>query len=279
MSSSDRGTLDNDRDMAAEEDALAAPGFQYVRLERLHGAVRLVLDRPPLNVLTIDMLREITAAVDLVADDAHATVLAILGQGKAFCAGVDVADHTPERVHDMIHAFHEALLRIRALEMPVVAVVNGAALGGGLEVALAADIVVAREGAKLGQPEILLGVLAPFASAALPGLVGRARAMDLCLTGRTVRAEEAFDMGLVQHVWPADEFPRAAEEYVRSISELSRPVLRMAKRAVDEGSGSSLEDALPAVERIYLDELMSLEDAQEGLTAFLEKRPPVWKGH
>jgi cyclohexa-1,5-dienecarbonyl-CoA hydratase len=189
-----------------------------------------------------------------------------------------VADHTEDRVHAMIHAFHEALLRVRAMEMPTVAVVNGAALGGGMELALACDIVVARAGAKLGQPEILLGVLAPYASAVLPAVVGRGRALDLCLTGRTIVADAARDMGFVHHVWPEDDFTREAEQYLRSISQLSGPVLRLAKRAVDTGAYAALPDALPAVERIYLDELMSLEDAREGLAAFLEKRPPVWKG-
>lgn len=265
-----------DRDSAA--DPLAAADFQHLRLERIHGAVRVVLDRPPLNVLNIEMLRELTAAMDLLAADSAVTAVAITGQGRAFCAGVDVADHTEDRVHDMIQSFHEALLRVRAMQMPTVAVVNGAALGGGMELALACDITVARAGAKLGQPEILLGVLPPYASAVLPGMVGRSRALDLCLTGRTVLAEEAAQMGFVQRVWPQDDFPRMADEYLRSISELSRPVLRLAKRAVDAGANAPLGDSLPAVERIYLDELMSLEDAREGLTAFLEKRPPEWKG-
>jgi cyclohexa-1,5-dienecarbonyl-CoA hydratase len=274
MSDPERQTTD--RDGAA--DPLAAADFRHLRLERIHGAVRVVLDRPPLNVLNIEMLRELTAAMDLLAADPGVGAVAITGQGRAFCAGVDVADHTEDRVHDMIHAFDEALLRVRAMEMPTVAVVNGAALGGGTELALACDITVARAGAKLGQPEILLGVLPPYASAVLPGMVGRSRALDLCLTGRTILAEEAAQMGLVQRVWPQDDFPHAADEYLRSISELSRPVLRLAKRAVDAGSQAPLADALPVIERIYLDELMSLEDAREGLAAFLEKRPPAWKG-
>jgi cyclohexa-1,5-dienecarbonyl-CoA hydratase len=274
MPDPERQTSDRDGAM----DPLAAADFQHLHLERVHGAVRVVLDRPPLNVLNIEMLRELTAAMDLVAADPGVAAVAITGEGRAFCAGVDVADHTEDRVHDMIHAFHEALLRVRAMEVPTLAVVNGAALGGGMELALACDITVARSGAKLGQPEILLGVLPPYASAVLPGMVGRSRALDLCLTGRTVLAEEAAQMGFVQRVWPQDDFPGAADEYLRSISGLSRPVLLLAKRAVDAGATASLADALPAVERIYLDELMNLEDAREGLTAFLEKRPPVWKG-
>jgi cyclohexa-1,5-dienecarbonyl-CoA hydratase len=255
-----------------------AEGFQYLHVERVQEAVRVILDRPPLNVLNIEMLRELTAVMDLLAADPDVAAVAVTGQGRAFCAGVDVADHTEDRVHDMIHAFHEALLRVRAMEVPTVAIVNGAALGGGMELALACDITVARVGAKLGQPEILLGVLPPYASAVLPGMVGRSRALDLCLTGRTVLAEDAAHMGFVQRVWPEDEFPEAAAEYLRSIAQLSPAVLRLAKRAVDEGANASLADALPAIERIYLDELMNLEDAREGLVAFLEKRPPAWKG-
>lgn len=279
MTPTDRGAKDSDATAGGGAiDKLTHAGFQHLRLEREGRIVRLVLARPPLNVLTIDMLREVAAAADLVADDPEVSVLAITGEGRAFCAGVDVADHTEDRVDEMIRVFHEALLRVRSLELPVIAVVNGAALGGGLELALACDIILARSGARIGQPEILLGVLPPFAAAVLPALVGRARAMDICLTGRTFPGDEAKEMGLVQHVWPDDDFAQASEEYMRSLSELSRPVLRLTKRATVAGAEGSLKDALPAVERIYLDELMHLEDAREGLTAFLEKRPPVWKG-
>jgi cyclohexa-1,5-dienecarbonyl-CoA hydratase len=252
--------------------------FEHLRLERTGRAIRLVLDRPPLNVLNIAMLRELSAAARLVAEEADVTVLAVTGEGRAFSGGVDVADHTDARVREMIRAFHDALTALHALELPTVAVVNGAAVGGGMEVALACDIIVAREGARMGQPEILLGVLPPFAAAVLPHLVGRARALDLCLSGRTLNAEEATSIGLVQHVWPGADFQRSAWQYVRSLSELSGPVLRLTKRAVDRGASAPLDEALPDVERLYLDELMRLEDAHEGLAAFLAKRPPVWKG-
>jgi len=252
--------------------------FRSLRLEADGGVRRIVLDRPPLNVLDIAMLRELDEAAAAVQADPAATVLVVTGEGRAFCAGVDVADHTEDRVADMIHAFHAALTRLASLELPVVAVVNGAALGGGLEVALACDVVVAREGAKLGQPEILLGVFPPFAAAALPRLVGRARALDLCLTGRTLVAEEALAWGLVQHVWPKDTFAADAASYVAGLAGLSGPVLRLAKRAVVDGLDAPLGEALHVAERLYLDDLMELDDAREGLAAFLEKRTPVWKG-
>jgi cyclohexa-1,5-dienecarbonyl-CoA hydratase len=256
----------------------ATGAFRHLTLVAEAGVRRIVLDRPPLNVLDIDMLRELGEAVDRVARDAHAAVLVLTGAGKAFCAGVDVVDHTPDRVDEMIAVFHDALTALQALEIPVVAVLNGAALGGGLELALACDIVVARAGAKLGQPEIQLGVFPPFAAVMLPRMLGRGAAMDLCLTGRTFAAEEGQALGLVQHVFPGDAFGGDAAAYVASLGALSPPALRLTKRAVARGGEGTVSDALRAVERSYLDDLMKLEDASEGLAAFLEKRPPAWKG-
>jgi cyclohexa-1,5-dienecarbonyl-CoA hydratase len=239
---------------------------------------RIVLDRAPLNVLDIAMLRELEEAVRQVRDDGSAAILVVTGEGKAFSAGVDVADHTPDRVEEMLGVFHAALGALLSLEIPTVAALNGAALGGGLEVALACDLVVAREGARLGQPEVQLGVFPPFAAAVLPGIVGRARALELCLTGRTLAAGEARDIGLVLHVFPRESFPADVAAFVGSLSSLSPAVLRLAKRALVQGMEAPLSEALRRAERIYLDELMGLADAREGLAAFLEKRPPVWKG-
>jgi len=252
--------------------------FEHLRIESDGGLRRLILDRPPLNILTIGMLAEMEEAVDSIAADPDASVLLVTGEGRAFCAGVDIADHTADKVHDMIRVFHGALSRLAALEIPVVAALNGAALGGGLEVALAADIIIARAGAKLGQPEIQLGVFPPFAAAALPRLVGRAHALDLCLTGRTITAEEGRDMGLVQHIYAKEDFASSAEAYAESLTSLSPAVLRLTKKAVVDGLDVSLGDALRIAEHIYLDELMELEDAHEGLAAFTEKRSPAWKG-
>lgn len=249
-----------------------------LRTESDGGLRILTLDRPPLNVLNIDMLAELEEAVGRVASDGDAAALMITGEGKAFCAGVDVADHTPERVEAMIERLHGALTAILALEVPVVAAVNGAALGGGLELALACDVVFAREGAKLGQPEIRLGVFPPFAAAILPRLVGTATALDICLSGRTLRAEEGMRLGLVQHTAPKSDFASSAKEYAKELASLSPPVLRLTKQAIRAGLDVPLGEALEEAERLYLDDLMQLEDAREGLAAFLEKRAPVWKG-
>ena len=248
-----------------------------VRLEHEGGLGRLVLDRPPVNVLDIETLEAVTACLRTVGNDRAIRVLAITGAGKAFCAGVDVADHTPERVGRMLDAFHQMVGLIMSLEVPTIAIVQGAALGGGCEVALACDIVLARADAKLGQPEIRLAVFPPLAAALLPRMVGRQRALDLILTGRTLTGEEAARLGLAAHAWPADDFAVKADAYVNDLLALSGPALRVAKRAVDAGLELSLAGALAGAEAIYRNELMELDDAREGLAAFLEKRAPAWK--
>ncbi len=251
---------------------------EHLRLERGEdGVARLTLDRPPLNVLHIPMLRELDAALGEIAEDREAKLLLITGEGKAFCAGVDVADHTAERVEFMLETFHGALRRLLGLELPVVAAVNGAALGGGCELVLACDLVIASASAKLGQPEIQLGVFPPVAAALLPRLIGRQRALDLILTGRVIGAEEARDIGLVSRVAPADGFANAVEEYVGDLAALSRPVLRLTKSVTLEGMELPAAQALERAEAAYLNELMRLEDPHEGLAAFMEKREPVWK--
>jgi len=251
---------------------------EFLRLERPgDGVARLVLNRPPLNVLHIPMLQELDEVLTDLAADPELKLLVMTGEGKAFCVGVDVADHTADRVELMIEAFHGVIRKLLLLEVPVVAAVNGAALGGGCELLLACDLVIASEKAKLGQPEIRLGVFPPVAAALMPRLIGRQRALDLVLTGRVIGAAEAREMGLVGSVVPVEGFDEAIAEYVGSLSSLSRPVLRLTKRTVVEGMAESLWDAFDRAENRYLHELMELDDAHEGLAAFLEKREPVWR--
>lgn len=248
-----------------------------VRLERKGALGRLVLDRPPVNVLDIPTMEAANGCLRAAAEDATIKVLTISGAGRAFSAGVDVADHTEDRVESMLREFHQMVGRIMALDIPVIALVHGAALGGGFELALACDIVLARADARLGQPEIKLAVFPPVAAALLPRMVGRQRALDLILTGRTFSGDEAARLGLVAHAWPADDFPSRVEAYVNALLELSGPALRLAKRAVDAGLDLPFQEALSRAETIYRRDLMVLEDAREGLSSFLEKRPPVWK--
>jgi len=245
-----------------------------VRLERTGGVARITLQRPPLNVLNLAMLAELDDALAAAVD---AAVLVLSGAGRAFCAGVDVSDHMGDRAALMLQRFHAVIRRLLDFDAPVIAVVNGAALGGGCELLLACDVVFARDGAKLGQPEIRLGVFPPVAVALLPGLIGRQRALDLILSGRTIEAAEAKALGLVQHVVAPEELDAEAQKYIDGLAALSPAVLRLTKRSAAIDRRRAIM-AIDAAERTYLDELMTLEDAHEGLAAFLEKRPPVWTG-
>jgi len=245
-----------------------------VHLERTGGVARITLDRPPLNVLNLSMLAELDDALGAAVD---ASVLVLSGAGRAFCAGVDVADHRGDLATLMLRRFHGVVRRLLDFAAPVIAVVHGAALGGGCELLLACDVVFARAGAKLGQPEIRLGVFPPVAVALLPDLIGRQRALDLILSGRTIEAAEAAALGLVQHVVAPDRLDAEAQAYIDGLAGLSPAVLRLTKRSTAVHRKRAIR-AIAAAERIYLDELMTLEDAHEGLAAFVEKRPPIWTG-
>jgi len=248
-----------------------------VRYARTGGIGRLVLDRPPVNVLDLAAMEALQSAIAEAAADAGLKVLAVSGAGRAFSAGVDVADHTADRVGRMLALFHGAVRQLMALEVPVVALVHGAALGGGCELALACDMVLARDDLKLGQPEIQLAVFPPVAAALLPQLIGRQRALDLILTGRTVGAAEALRMGLVSRVFSAAEFDAGTDAALAELASRSGPALRLAKRAVLESADLPFGPALQRAEDLYLNELMQLADVHEGLAAFMEKRAPVWE--
>lgn len=248
-----------------------------MNLRREGGVVTVELDHPPLNVLDIPMLQELDAVLADLGADRALKLLVLTATGKAFCAGVDVADHTAERVEFMIGTFHSSIRRLLAFDTPVIGAVNGAALGGGCELALACDVILASSRAKLGQPEIKLGVFPPVAAAILPRLVGRQRALDLILSGRVLRASEALDMGLVSQVAEPEEFESLVSTYVGDLASLSQPVLRLTKKAVVDGLDLPATEALALAEEHYLGALMKLDDAHEGLAAFLEKREPVWR--
>jgi enoyl-CoA hydratase len=254
-----------------------------LRLER-HGAVATVtLDRPrALNALDATTLRELARAIRDVRRDGEVRALVVGGAGeKAFSAGADIAAMAKMSAADG-HAYsrlgHEVLARLEALPIPVVAAVNGVALGGGLELALACDLIVASERARLGQPEINLGLIPGFGGTQrLVRRIGQTRARELIYLGRALSAEEALRMGLVNRVVPPE---RVAEEAARLAAELAAkpPVaLAQAKRATAVAADADLETGCRyEVEAFGV--TFASEDRVEGLTAFLEKRPPAWKG-
>jgi cyclohexa-1,5-dienecarbonyl-CoA hydratase len=248
----------------------------FVSVEIQNGAATLTLNRPPLNVLNIPVLRQLEDALTQLSGNEDVRLLILRAAGKLFSAGVDVADHTPDKVAEMIPLFDRVCVALADLPVPTLAVVHGHALGGGCELVLCCDLAVMADNAKIGQPEIQLAAIAPIAAMRLPRLIGYRAAADMLFTGRSLTADEALRLGLVNAVVPAEQLNNWTQERSSQLTGLSRAALVMIKRALSVGFGN-WSAALPEMERLYLQDLMKTTDAQEGLTAFLEKRPPVWK--
>jgi cyclohexa-1,5-dienecarbonyl-CoA hydratase len=243
------------------------PAFATIRATTLDDVATIVLSHRPLNVITLAMMDELLRA--LKASRA-AKLLVLRGEGKGFSAGTDVREHLPRDARRMMRRFQALCEAFEAAPMPVLAYVHGYALGGGLELALTADILVAAPRSFVGQPEIALGVMAPVGAALLPSRVGSVRASDILLTGRRIPAEEAREWGLVNDVLDADAFARI----VSILSAKSKPALRATKRAMLHGRHLPFPASLRANVKLYLGALMKAKDPVEGLKAFLEKRPP-----
>ena len=256
-------------------DATRGPATR-VHATTADGIAQVVLDSPPLNILTQGLLAELRAALAPLAADTTLRVLVLGARGKHFSAGADVAEHLPPTYEVMIPEFLATIEALRAFPAPVVAAVRGRCLGGGFELVQAADLVVAGQGATFGQPEIVLGVIAPAASALLPESCGPARAAEILYTGDSVTATQAQAMGLVARVAPDERVDEEALALAGRIARHSAAALRVAKRAARAGSEGRVTDALRTAGRLYVEDLTRTADAHEGLTAFLEKRPAVW---
>lgn len=245
-------------------------------LDRDGRVATVTLNRPPLNILDIPTIARLGEVVSELAGDADLQVVVIRGAGeRAFSAGVAVQDHTPDKVGPMLESLHGAIRKLRDLSAVTVAAVRGHCLGGGMELALACDLVVATEDARFGQPEIELGCYPPVAAALYPSLIGPGRTLDLLLTGRTLSCEEAERMGLVaRRVADLDE---GVAKLTAEITARSAAVVRLTKKAVQAGRDRGFSEALAESERLYLEELCPTADMEEGIAAFLEKRRPVWK--
>lgn len=228
------------------------------------------------NILDTTLVQALRALFDEAGRTPGLKAIVLEGQGAHFSYGASVQEHLPGEAAGMLRRFRELLLALLDCGVPVLAAVRGQCLGGGLELVSLCQRVFASHDARFGQPEIALGVFAPFASLLLPERIGRPRAEDLCLSGRRVYAGEAFDLGLVDEL--SNDPAEAALAYARrAFLPHSASSLRHAVRALRLGLRARLEAELPAIERLYLDGLMASADATEGLRAFLEKRPAVWQ--
>ena len=222
--------------------------FQNIKFKISDRVARITFARPPVNIFNIAMMQEINEALIQCAKrrELVAIVFDAAADCRAFSAGVAVEEHVEDTIFQMLDSFHAIFRNIEQIARPTIAVIDGAALGGGCELVAACDIAIASERARFGQPEIKLGVFPPVAAVLLPLVIGDKRARELILTGELIEAS------------------------------LSAATLEHAKRGIDLGRGRSLDSALKELESMYLHELMKTHDAKEGINAFIEKRKPEW---
>jgi enoyl-CoA hydratase len=254
-------------------------GYANVEVET-HDKVGLVrLNRPQaLNALNAALIEELGAALDAFEGDANIGCIVITGSAKAFAAGADIKEMQSKTYAEAyLDDFVLSWERVSRTRKPIVAAVAGFALGGGCELAMMCDIVIAADNAKFGQPEIKLGVMPGVGGTQrLTRFVGKAKAMDMCLTGRMMDAAEAERAGLVTRVVPADQLIDEALKMASTIASMSRPVVMMAKESINRAYETTLAEGIRFERRVF-HSMFALEDQKEGMTAFVEKRPPNFK--
>ena len=250
-----------------------------VWLEQEGKLLRLRLNRPKANIVDAAMISELMTALTEHMPEHRIRAVILDAEGPHFSFGASVQEHLPESAPQMLKQLHALILRLLQFPVPVLMVVRGQCLGGGQEVAAAGHLIFAAPDAMFGQPEVKLSVFAPAASCLLQERIGLAHAQDLLFSGRSINAQEAHRIGLVHSV--TDDPENAAIEYFKEfLAPLSGSSLRFAVRAANVArirTFSSIKEKLDEIERLYNEELIVTHDAMEGLTAFMEKRPAVWK--
>ncbi|HDZ90485.1 MAG: enoyl-CoA hydratase/isomerase family protein [Deltaproteobacteria bacterium] len=257
--------------------------YNNIIFEKQEEIAIVKFNRPKsLNAINMDVVKEIEQALDQVESDSAVRVLILTGEGdKAFVAGADISQMvnlSPLELREFSTALHRLGFRMEDLPIPIIACVNGFALGGGTEIAMASDFIYASEDARFGQPEINLGIIPGFGGTQrLPRLVGKGVAKELCMTGAIISAQEAKEIGLVNRVFPADKLWEETMKTAKVLASKGKFSLMAVKRCIDRGYNLDLRAAC-AVEADQFALCMANPDGREGMTAFLEKRKPDFKG-
>lgn len=251
--------------------------YKHIECSFENGLGSITLNRPPVNILNIEMMEEINSVLDSWTENRDLKLILFTAKGKCFSAGVDVGEHMGGSASRMIKVFHGMFRRMNHLGILTVASVFGSCLGGGCELAIFCDMVIASQDAKFGQPEIQVGVFPPISAYFMPRIMGRKAACEMILGGRIISAEEGMEMGLINRVACEEELEQETVEFIKPFLKMSSRVLKLTKKAITTGLRDDLEPSLKIIENIYLNELMNSYDAHEGLNAFMEKRKPEWK--
>lgn len=255
---------------------------EFISIDVEQGVATILLQRPPMNALCLQMQREIREAAELVSQRSDVGAVILYGGPKVFGAGADIKEMGGMTYQDMLRVsvgLQDCFTAVARIPQPTIAAVTGYALGGGCELALCADLRIVADDAKLGQPEILLGII-PGAGGTqrLPRLVGVARAKELIFTGRQVDAAEALSIGLANQVVPAADVLDAAQQLARRLAKGPALALRAAKEAIDHGLDTDLATGLD-IERVRFAALFATDDQSIGMSAFMEKRPAEFTGN
>jgi len=253
---------------------------QKLRLQFTHeGAVaRLILSAPKANIVDAAMMDDLEHSMDVLAERQGLKAIVLMAEGPHFSFGASIEEHLPEAIATTLHRLHSLIRRMNSLPAPTVAAIQGQCLGGGLELALACDLLLAEEGAQFACPEIQLGVFAPAASALLPLRIRGGDAAHLLLTGARWSAEVALHKGLIDQIAPKQQLEETLNDWLeRDFLPRSANGLRCASMAVRQLRTTALASSLVHHENLYLDTLMASPDGSEGIRAFLERRAPVWQ--
>lgn len=257
--------------------------YQYIIYDKSEGIAQITLNRPEaLNAWSKELAKEFLTALEDAGNDSEVKVVVITGAGeKAFSAGADIkamVGMDAIKARDLSRMGYKICNAIENTEKPVIAAINGYALGGGMEVSMACDFRIASEKARMGQTEINIGLIPGWGGTQrLTRLVGKAKAKELVFTGKIIDAKTAYQWGLVNKVVPPEELKAAVREFALELAGKAPVALRLAKTLIDKGTDIDLETAL-ALEKEGFGVVGSSEDLQEGVSAFTEKRKPLWKG-
>jgi cyclohexa-1,5-dienecarbonyl-CoA hydratase len=251
--------------------------YRFIQLETEDGVTRLTLNRPPANVLSVEMLEDLNHALESLAYQTEVKLVVLGAVGQYFSAGFELSEHTGDRAYLMLDSFRRVFENLQKLDRPVLAVVKGSALGAGSLLAAGCDMALAAASVRLGFPEIKGGVFNTVAVALLPRLVGVKRAFELIVSGASVTAADAERIGLITRAVPDDKLPAEVDAVVQRFREASGPIVRLTRKAIAGGLHLSFADAVGHAEDVYLNQLLATEDVKEGLRAIAEKRKPAWK--
>ena len=252
--------------------------LKYIEFNVENDVARLTLNRPPLNVMNIDMLREINKTLKNALKMEEIKLLVIDAKGTAFSAGLDIKDHKPDKIETLITLFHRMFFILNDFKIPVMSVIQGnGAFGGGCELATFCDIVIASETAKFAQPELKVGVIPPIGIITYPKLIGKHATYEMLLTGREYKAAQASRMGLITKAVLEDKLDKEVKRVIKRITSSSAAIIKLIKHSVTKTEDLNFADSLKEIQKIYTKSLLRTSDMREGLNAFLEKRKPEWK--